>query len=79
MKFVVMMKDPDGVYDSIMQAATESLESIPDLSPNEREALLETRIDTIKKTTSKFFEYGEYVRIEIDTDAGTAVVLRVCR
>lgn len=78
MKFIVQMKDPDGVYDGIEEAVKQSLKSL-DLPENEKEALKEARSETIRRVTSKFFEYGEYVKIEFDTDAKTATVLEVER
>jgi hypothetical protein len=77
MRFTVTFKDPDGPYECIQDAAKESLAAIEGLSVDEREELLDKRVESIKATTSKFFEYGEYVRVEIDTDAGTATVLPV--
>lgn len=74
MKFTVTMKDPDGVYDSIEEAVRESIKAMG-LPEDEAEALTEARTETVKKTTGKFFRYGEYVDIEIDTEAGTATVL----
>lgn len=74
MKFTITMKDPDGVYDCIQDAAKESLK-VGGLTEKEQEILLDARIETIKETTGKFFEYGEYINVEIDTEAGTATVL----
>jgi hypothetical protein len=75
MKFKVTFKDPDGPCDSIAEAARESLPA--DLSEAEKDTLLDARIERLKETTRLFFEYGEYVCIEIDTDAKTARVVPV--
>lgn len=32
--------------------------------------------ERMRKVASKFFEYGEYLKVEIDTDKETATVLR---
>lgn len=74
MKFHVTMKDPDGVYDSKQQAVEASLEDM-DISEQEKEALMEMRMAEVDAGLSKWFRYGEYVTIEVDTDAGTAVVV----
>lgn len=74
MKFQITMKDPDGVYDSKQQAVEDSLEEL-DISEQEKEALMEMRMAEVDAGLSKWFRYGEYVTIEVDTDAGTAVVV----
>jgi hypothetical protein len=75
MKFTVTFKDPDGPYDSIEEAARESLAAVDGLSEEERDELIETRAKGLREQTRKWFKYGEYVNIEIDTEAGTATVL----
>ena len=74
MKFTVTMKDPDGVFACITEAVTEEVEKIKGLSEDEREALIEQRTDEVKDTMKKWFEYSEYLRVEIDTDAVTCIV-----
>lgn len=76
MKFTVTFKDPDGPYESIREAAANSLKGIKGLSADERESLLETRIEELNEACSKWFSYSEYVSIEIDTEADTATVLK---
>jgi len=77
MKIKIHLKDPDGVYESINCAAKRSVEEIIGLklSDSERESLVEGRHESMSESCSKWIKYGEYVTIEIDTDAGTAVVL----
>ena len=75
MKFIVTFKDPDGPSDSIDEAARKSIAAIEGLSEPEREALEEKRIEALREATAKWFKWGEYVDIEIDTEAGTATVL----
>lgn len=74
MKFTITMKDPDGPYDCIQDAARNSLKS-SGLSEKEQRALIDLRVEKMLETTNKFFEHGEYLSIEIDTEAGTATVL----
>ena len=75
MKFIVQMKDPDTLHDAIQEAVKEAVETIPGLSEDEREAVQEQRQEAVQELCSKWFEYGEYLRVEIDTEAGTCVVV----
>lgn len=76
MKFTVSMKDPDTLQDAIHEAVEDDL-SEKDLDEEEMEAVGEVREEKIRKLCAKWFEYGEYLRVEIDTDAGTCTVLPV--
>lgn len=73
MKIKITMKDPDGAQDSIDRAIKESVADIEGLNDREREALIEVRSESLD--LSRWLRYGEYVTIEIDTDAGTAIVV----
>ena len=79
MKFQVTMKDPDGIYECKEDALKQDVAAIPGLSATEREAVLEARRESIGKVMSRFFEYGDYCVVEVDTDAGTATVVPVKR
>jgi hypothetical protein len=71
------MKDPDGVYECVDMAVMGSL---PDgLSEHEREALRGCRREEVDRVLRRWVEYGEYLVVEIDTDAGTAIVVEVGR
>ena len=74
MKIKITMHDPDGVYDSVTDAVEASLAGVVGISDDEREELEETRRRETNATISKWIEYGEYLTIEIDTDAMTATV-----
>lgn len=76
MKLKITLKDPDGVYDSIKDAAESSVGDVTGLSPAEINALAETRQEVLGSQCEPWIEYGEYVTIEIDTDAGTATVCK---
>lgn len=76
MKFRVTMKDPDGVYDSFQEAASASAASVKGISKKEREELQDSRMDEIKEACGKWFQYDEYLTVEVDTDAGTCVVVK---
>ena len=69
------MRDPDGSYDCMTDAAKDSLVAIEGLSDEEREQLQEKRAEKLRDFAGKWLEYGEYVVVEFDTDAGTAVVV----
>lgn len=75
MKVKVQMKDPDTLYDAINDAVSEqlTLEGLTD--PEERESLLEIRRERIQGLAGKWFRYGEYLTVEIDTEAQTCTVL----
>lgn len=73
MKIKLMLKDPDGVYESVKEAVIDSLPE--GLSRDEREDVIRTRMENAWDVLRKWVEFQEYVRIEIDTDAGTARVL----
>ncbi len=78
MKITVTFKNPDGISDATKEAVREAVAAIEDLSPGyERELLEESREEDANEALSKWVEYGEYVRIEFDTVAGTATVLPV--
>lgn len=74
MKFRVTMKDPDTLYDAIGEAVKAEVAKIEGLSPEDREDVLENRCASTRELCSQWFEYGEYLTVEIDTDAGTATV-----
>ena len=73
MKFTVTMKDPDTLHDAINDAVGNEVGGM-DLSADEKEAVAELRRESVAKLCAKWFEYGEYLRVEIDTEAGTCEV-----
>lgn len=74
MKFTVTMKDPDTLGDAIDEAVRADIAKIEGLNADDREALFKTRREGVGKITSKWFRYGEYLTVEIDTEAQTATV-----
>ena len=77
MKFKVQMKDPDTLGDAIHDAVEDAVKTIPDLAEEERDAVQEKRQEAIGNLCAKWFEYGEYLTVEIDTEAQTCVVVPV--
>lgn len=74
MKFRVTMKDPDTLYDAVTDAVADDVKKLG-LSEDEAEVIEEKRRDAVNDLASKWFEYGEYLTVEIDTDAKTCVVV----
>jgi hypothetical protein len=52
-------------------------EKAPKLSERQKDLLFDDELEEIKKLTSKFIEYGEYITIEIDTETQEAKVVPV--
>ena len=74
MKFTITMKDPDGAYESIEEFINAmKIDGIED--DDEAEAIRELRGNKIRELCLRWFEYGEYLRVEVDTDAETCTVL----
>ena len=74
MKFKVQLKDPDGFFDGVSDAIDASVESL-DLDADERDAVKERRRETVNKALEKWVQYSEYITLEFDTEAGTAIVV----
>lgn len=77
MKFKVTMKDPDILYEAAREAVEEGLADIAGLTDQERATLLDRRVEEARVIADKWFEFGESVTIEIDTEAKTCVVVPV--
>lgn len=48
----------------------------PDAVPCALFGVSEINKETVEESISKWIKYGEYIKVEFDTDAGTATVLR---
>lgn len=75
MKIHITLKDPDGVYEAVNSAVKTQLATVKGIDEDEREELEESRIEGLNEQLSKWIEYQEYIRLEFDTEAGTATVL----
>ena len=74
MKIKVTMKDPDTLQDAIIDAFKNL--SIDGVNDEEIEAIRQRRGEAINDmATRKWFEYGEYLTVEIDTEAQTCIVV----
>lgn len=75
MKFMVTFKDPDTLDDAIKDAVTEEVENIGGLSKKEQTLLVEERAKRVAERVAKWFEFGEYLRVEVDLEADTCTVV----
>lgn len=75
-KIKVTLKDPDTMYDAVQDFVDEELKA-SNLPEDEQEAVKDLRVEKYSEAVGKFFEYGEYLTVEIDTDAKTARVVPV--
>ncbi len=74
MKIIVTMKDTDVLQDAIEDAVKEDVAKL-NLSVAEAAVVEELRSEDAAEIASKWFEYGEYLTVEIDTNAETIRVL----
>ncbi len=74
MKFSVTFKDPDTLSDAIADAVKADVARIEDIGDLERLDVTERRCVDVRRRVSRWFEHGEYVTIDLDTEAGTATV-----
>ena len=77
MKFIITVKNPDSIEDSIRRAAEEQMEGVECANQFEYEDMKLAKINELWAACAKWVEYQEYVRIEIDTELGTATVCEV--
>ena len=64
----------DALDDQVVRAVKPTIEALG-LEDDEADAVLETRIAKVKDLCGKWFEYGEYLVVEIDTEAKTCTVV----
>lgn len=74
MKIPVQMKDPDVLQDAILEAVTAEVDKLP-LSADEKEAIIELRVNAVEKICAKWWKHGEYLTVEVDSEAQTCTVL----
>ena len=76
MKVKVYIKDTDVLQDAVGEAVDEELKN-SGLSEDEQEAVRELRVEKALGIASTWWEYGEYITVEFDTEARTARVVPV--
>jgi hypothetical protein len=74
MKFIICLKDPDGFYEAVNQAAKNLITRTPNAKV--KEAAVEANSEWLNDFLADWVEYGEYVTLEGDTEAGTLRVLK---
>ncbi len=74
MKIKVTMKDPDTMYGAVQKVVTAEVKAMG-LPEDEAESLIELRTEKERSKMGKWFEYGEYLSVEFDTETMTATVL----
>ena len=73
MKFKVTFKDPDALIDCIAQAVDEQPRE--EISDSEMAEGNDARKERIRDLCGKWFEYGEYLTVEVDTERETCTVV----
>jgi len=80
MKLTVCMKTPDAVEYAVKDAVEREFTDVDPTGryddPEELEWEKRQREEELTEQLSKWFSYGECVNIEIDTEAGTATVVK---
>ena len=76
MKVKVFIKDTDVLQDAVEEAVDEELKN-SGLAEDEQEAVRELRIEKALDVANTWWEYGEYITVEFDTEARTARVVPV--
>ena len=74
----VKMKDPDTMYDAVQDAVIKEVNALrlsTGMPMDEAEELIKIRAEKVRAKMSKWFEYGEYLDVEFDTETMTAKVL----
>lgn len=73
MKVQITFKDPDALQDCINDAV-QDLE-VEGITESELEAVREKRGEKIKDLCQRWFKWGEYLTVEIDTETETIAVV----
>jgi hypothetical protein len=73
MKIRVTMKRPDALIEGI-DDAVKALD-LSGLADDEAEAVRDLRKEKARDLALRWFEHGEYLTVEIDTEAETCVVV----
>jgi len=74
MKFRVSMKDSDTLIDAINECVNEL--KIEGISEDELDAVKEKRKEEYQELCNNWFEYGEYLTVEIDTEEKTCNIIK---
>jgi hypothetical protein len=75
MKFTVTMKDPDTLHDAIEEAVKENMKEMKEIDDEEKSLIVDKRKAEVNEICDKWFEYDEYLSVEIDTELKTCTVI----
>jgi hypothetical protein len=73
-KIRVTLKDPDGIYECITDALKAQMSRPAGCTIEEWDDIIDARR---REITDRWFKYGDYAEIEIDTDGNYARILSV--
>lgn len=78
MKIKLVLKDPDGVWESVKAAAEQHVDSVSCVGKDSEvcREMMETAREAIEEAIKPWVTWGEYITIEIDTATHTARVLK---
>lgn len=79
MKFRVTMKDPDTLHDAIVDAVKVYVQALQLSDEAEAQAVVDVRVETVREVCRRWFEHGEYLSVDVDTEAKTCAVVPVRR
>jgi hypothetical protein len=74
MKIQITLKDPDGFYEAIREAAKKQVAEIPGLDQYEKDEIADHRHEEIAEYLKRWVQYGEYITIEFDLEEANATV-----
>ena len=80
MKFRISMKTPEALDRAVREAARELAGEPPThgegfIASHYYKDNLEEHVDDLKELAKTWFEFGEYLTVEVDTEAKTCVVI----
>lgn len=86
MKFQVTFKTPDALDEGVeaaltswysrLKAEAEAIESLESFTGEDLECVKDRVREKMLDSASKWIEWGEYITIELDTEADTCKVIR---
>jgi hypothetical protein len=76
-KFRVYLKDPDVLHEAIDDAMEKDPSLVAIADSDEREAVEKIRREKLHELCRQWFEYAEYLTVEVDTEAKTCTVVPV--
>lgn len=75
MKVRVGFKTPDAAEEAVRDELRGEVERIEGLDADERQDLLDVRVESELEKLNRWIEYDEWIEIDFDTAAGTATVV----